>query len=81
MNDYDWRQHESYFNEDLPQFKRDIHADRYGIPGIIPNRYMVFEAEHEGTMTHCAGTREVASSGSENFSKEIFGQEGPAFAL
>ena len=31
---YDWRQHESWLNEDLSQFKWDIRADGFGTLGI-----------------------------------------------
>jgi Epoxide hydrolase N terminus len=35
---YDWRQHESRLNEDLSQFKRDIHADGFGALEFTPTR-------------------------------------------
>jgi hypothetical protein len=31
---YDWRKYEQQLNEELPQFKKDIHVDGFGALGI-----------------------------------------------
>lgn len=31
---YDWRKHEQQLNDELPQFKKDIHVDGFGALGI-----------------------------------------------
>ncbi|KAF8957259.1 Alpha/Beta hydrolase protein [Flammula alnicola] len=33
-NGYDWRKYERLLNEDMPQFKKDIHVDGFGTLGI-----------------------------------------------
>lgn len=44
---YDWRKHERQLNEELPQFKTDIHVDGFGTLGI---HYVHKRSEVEGAI-------------------------------